>query len=457
MLSPEAFSTRTLRQHPRGADIQRILAAALQAVEPGTAVRRFVQRVEGALLVDGQAYPLDKIGRVRVLGLGKAASAMTRPIVEMLAGYPIQGLLVPKHAPKDDWPGFTILPGGHPVPDERSLAAGIEAMELVRGLDENDLLICLVSGGGSALMSAPLPGIGLADLQALTSALLACGARIDEINTLRRRLDRLKGGGLARMAAPARVISLILSDVIGDPLQAIASGPTAPDPLGESLRGEPNLRDGALAILERYGLRPTTPPAILQTLASAALESASETPKPGDPLFDRLQNVIVGSNALAVQAALEQAHSLGFSTCSLGSDWQGEARRVALELCRRLINAPEKRPVCLVAGGETTVTLRGGGRGGRNQELALAAVNELAGAADLLLVALATDGEDGPTDAAGAVVGGETLRRGQAAGLSPQPFLDDNDAYTYFSALDDLLKPGPTGTNVNDLAFLFAF
>ncbi|MCX6066017.1 MAG: DUF4147 domain-containing protein, partial [Chloroflexi bacterium] len=271
----------------------------------------------------------------------------------------------------------------------------------------------------------------------------ACGARIDEINTLRRHLDRLKGGGLARLASPARVVSLILSDVVNSPLEAIASGPTAPDP---------STRADALEVLEKYGLQSKVPAAILKVL-----ETAPETPKPGDGLFERVQNVIVGSNLLAAQSALEQAKSAGFEPQLLGNDWQGEAREVARDLCHILKSATHQRPFCLVAGGETTVTLRGRGRGGRNQELALAAVRELAGLPDVLLVSLATDGEDGPTDAAGAVVSGETLRRGLALNLSPEPFLDENDAYTYFNALGDLLKPGPSGTNVNDLMLLFGF
>jgi hydroxypyruvate reductase len=302
-------------------------------------------------------------------------------------------------------------------------------------------VICLISGGGSALMSAPQPGVSLSDLRGLTSALLACGARIDEINTLRRHLDGLKGGGLARLAAPAKVVSLILSDVVGNPLEAIASGPTAPDP---------SSRADALGVLEKYDLTAKVPQAILDIL-----KTAPETPKPGDGLFERVQNVIVGSNALAAESALSQARSEGFHPQLLGNDWQGEAREVARELSQRLIQSPLPRPFCLIAGGETTVTLRGNGLGGRNQELALAAVRELAGRRDTLLVSLATDGEDGPTDAAGAVVSAESLQRGLDQGLSPETFLDDNDAYHYFSALEDLLKPGPTGTNVNDVTFCF--
>jgi hydroxypyruvate reductase len=368
---------------------------------------------------------------------------MALPLADLLSDQSPRGLLIPKQASIQPPSGFEIQPGGHPVPDEMSLRAGEKALELVENLNENDLLICLISGGGSALMTAPHPGISLSDLQQLTSALLACGARVDEINTLRRHLDLLKGGGLARLASPARVVSLILSDVVDNPLEAIASGPTAPDP---------SRRADALGVLEKYSLMDKVPKSIRELLGTAP-----ETPKPGDELFERVQNVIVGSNALAAESAFRLARSEGFHPYLLGNHWQGEAREVGRELSRLLKHSSEQRPFCLIAGGETTVTLRGNGRGGRNQELALAAVEELAGPHDVMLVALATDGEDGPTDAAGAVVSGDTMQRGLNIGLAPEDFLVNDDSYTYFNALNDLLKPGPTGTNVNDLMFCFGF
>ncbi len=441
MIPPDAFASHTLSRHPEGERVQRILAAAIRSAEAGAAVRRFLRRESDSLFVDGREYPLDKIGRVRVLGLGKASPAMTLPLADLLPDRATRGLLIPKATPVHAPDGFDLQPGGHPVPSEASLRAGQKARGLVRGLDENDLLICLISGGGSALMTLPHAGVSLPDLRALTSDLLACGARVDEVNILRRHLDSLKGGGLARLASPARVVSLILSDVVGNPLEAVASGPTAPDP---------STREDARRVLEKYGLAEKVPAPILE-----ALETNPETPKPGDALFERVQNVIVGSNARAAESACSQARSEGFHPVWLGDDWQGEARDVGRELSRILKSASEPRPFCLVSGGETTVAVRGRGRGGRNQELALAAVRELAGRRDLLLVSLATDGEDGVTDAAGAVVSGETLARGLDLGLVPESFLAENDSYSYFSALDDLLKPGPTGTNVNDLMFCF--
>jgi glycerate 2-kinase len=436
-----AYLTRTLAGHAHREPVARIIQRALQAVEPGKAVKQYVQRQGDSLRVGDQEYILGRDTRIKILAVGKAAYAMSVPLVEMLADRAPQGLLIPKHLPDKPVPGLKCQVGGHPIPDENSLRAGEKAIQLVQGLSEDDLLICLISGGGSALMSAPLSGIGLTDLQQLTAGLLACGARIDEINTLRRHLDQLKGGGLARLAAPARAVSLILSDVVGNALEAIASGPTAADP---------TTRLDALNILEKYGLRAEAPLSILK-----ALETTSETPKPGDSLFERVQNLLVGSNLIAAQAALQQAAVEGFHTHFLGDAWQGEARQVGKELGQVLKNSTGERPLCLIGGGETTVTLRGQGRGGRNQELALAAVRELAGIPGVLLIALATDGEDGPTDAAGAVVSGETLQRGMELDMTPEDYLQNNNSYAYFERLGDLLKPGPSGTNVNDLFFLF--
>jgi hydroxypyruvate reductase len=276
--------------------------------------------------------------------------------------------------------------------------------------------------------------------------LLACGARIGEVNLLRRRLERIKGGGLVRLSNGASIVSLILSDVVGNPLEAIASGPTAPDPAS---------RADALALLEKYALYGKIPASIPVTL-----EQAPETSKPGDPIFAKVQNVIIGSGLLAAQAALAQAGTEGFNPYLLRVDLQGEARQAAFELSTFLRQAkrtgdPVQRPACIVASGETTVTLHGQGKGGRNTELALAAVIELADFPGVLLVTLATDGEDGPTDAAGAVVTGESYWRSVEMKLHPDDFLSRNDSYSFFAALDDLLKPGPTGTNANDLVFLF--
>lgn len=447
-MHPDRFSTSTLRRIPAGGAIQRILAAAIAAVEPGAALRREVSRRGQQLHIAGQVVDLDDFEHIYLAALGKAALPMAEALAALLGAHMTAGLAITKHAAPAANPRLVVLEGDHPVPGPRSLQAGERLLEFVSQARPNDLVFCLISGGGSALVTAPQPGITIDDLQQLTRLLLACGAPITEINTLRRRLDRVKGGGLAQCAASARLVNLVLSDVVGNPLEAIASGPTSPDP---------TTRQDALEVLERYALKDQLPAAILDTLLAAP-----ETPKPGDALFDHHQTVLVGSNLIAAQAALRQAQIEGFIPYLLCTDLTGEARQVAPALCQEVRRAglrgePVPRPACIVAGGETTVTLRGSGKGGRNQELALAAVTELAGFPAVLLASLATDGEDGPTSAAGAVVTGETYARALAAGMQPASFLARNDAYPFFEALDDLLKPGPTGTNVNDLIFLFAF
>lgn len=448
MIPAESLLTSTLRTHPRGLAVSRILAAALAAVEPGEAVRHSVRREGERLVVAGRDYDLSAYRRIAVLGMGKAGVGMAEALAERLEGHLSGGLVVTKHAPPVVSIPLTVLEGGHPLPDEHSLAAGQKILALLSSLGAEDLLWCLISGGGSSLASAPLPGVTLTDLREMTTALLSCGARVDEINTLRRHLDRIKGGGLIKLANGATVISLILSDVVGNPLEAIASGPTAPDP---------TTRAEAQSVIQRYSLQGKIPAVI-----GEVLNGAPETPKPGEAIFDRVQNVLIGSNLLAAQAALMQAEQEGFHPYLWRTDLQGEARQAAFELATYLRQArqtglPVPPPACIVVGGETTVTLRGKGLGGRNCELALAAVTELADYPGVLLASLATDGEDGPTDAAGAVVTGETFRRAAELGLNPMTFLDRNDSYGFFAGLGDLLKPGSTGTNVNDLIFLFSY
>jgi hydroxypyruvate reductase len=443
-LSASDFSTQTLAIHPYGEQITQILSSAVAAVEPGAAIRRFLKCSQDRLFADDQLYDLCGIKRVFIAAIGKAAVPMSAAAADIIGEKLTGGLVICKHLPEVKDSRFTTLKGGHPVPNEDSLNAGKALMAFVNDLAEDDLLICLISGGGSALVTLPYEGVGLADMQHLTEVLLACGARIDEINTLRRHFDRIKGAGLAKAASPAFVISLILSDVVNSPLEAIASGPTAPDP---STIAE------VLEIIRRYNLADQLPRSIIN-----CLQMGYETPKPGDPLFDRVQNVLVASNELASAAAMECAAHSGFETVSLGNAWQGEARQVA----RLLIEKMKKqflteKPLCLVAGGETTVTLRGRGKGGRNQELALASVPLLARETDCMLITMATDGEDGPTDAAGAVVTQQTFQKAKSFGLDPESYLENNDAYNFFAPLGDLLKPGPTGTNVNDLTFLFRF
>ena len=416
------FATHSLND-PR---IMRILAAALEAVDPYKAVQKYLPGLDS---------------RVFGLGIGKAAVPMMDALAEQIPL--VDGLAVTKFASGLSRELYTVIEGGHPVPDARSLEAGERVLELVSSLREEDTLVCLISGGGSALVTAPY--VPLEDLQTLTSLMLSSGAPIDEINTLRRQLDRIKGGGLAR-ATKAKVISLILSDVVGNPLEAIASGPTSPDPTTEK---------DALSILKKYDLEKRVPDSILLYLEHDSLASKYQEQ---DSEIQNVQNLIIGDNKLAAEAALKQAEREGFQAKIITNELQGEAREVGRELAHHLRRASATRtqPFCLIAGGETTVTLRGNGKGGRNQELALSAVNELNGLENVMLITLATDGDDGPTDAAGAVVTGESTWRAESLGLDADHYLSRNDAYPFFDKLGDLLKTGPTGTNVNDLIFLCA-
>ncbi len=380
------FRTHTLHDER----ILRILSAALEAVEPAKLVQDYLQKAD-----------LPKHKRAFLLGIGKAAEPMTLAAADSLTHF-TDALVVTKYASSRTRERIAVIESGHPVPDARSLAAGRAALDFVSRLNEDDLLICLISGGGSALVTAPRQGVTLEEIQAKTSSLLASGAPIQEVNNLRRQLDRIKGGGLAR-ATKAKIVSLILSDVIGNSLETIASGMTV-----DVARGT------------------------------------------------RVQNVIIGDLRRAAEIAKQKAAEEGFESGILDLAIQGEASEVGLKLAQRLKEERRKRrsPFCLIAGGETTVTIKGNGKGGRNQELALAAVDELSGVENAMLISLATDGDDGPTDAAGAVVNGETRQRAERIGMDASAYLSRNDAYHFFKPLNDLLKPGYTGTNVNDLLLL---
>ena len=359
-------------------------------------------------------YDLKTYDRVRLIGFGKASLPMAEAAYQILGKSFTDGLVITKHEnyqnsrffhSKNQQP-FTILSAGHPVPDEGSLKAGSTLNNFLSGCQINDLVISLISGGGSSLVVSPVPGVSLGDLQELTHLMLKCGAPIREINTLRKHLELLKGGGMAQLARNASKIVLILSDVVGDLLDVIASGPFVPDP---------STYENAWNILARYKLIDIVPPIIRNHLLSGVQGKIPETAKPGESAFQKLQTVIVGSNYQAAQSALLQAKIEGFQSLILTTNLQGEARQAGRflgSILREIATTghPLPRPACIIAGGETTVTVRGGGKGGRNSEMALSAVEELAGLQDIALVTFATDGGDGPTDAAGAVVTGETYK-----------------------------------------------
>jgi hydroxypyruvate reductase len=435
-----------LRDHARA-----VFDAAVAAVDPRRAVRGSLRLAGSTLRAGPVRLALRRRGRLLAVAVGKAAAPMLAAAEEALGARLEASLGVTKRGHGAPLRG-RLLEAGHPVPDEAGLAAAAEVERLAAGLGPDDVLLVLLSGGGSALLPAPADGIALAAKQEVTGLLLASGADIGELNAVRKHLSRLKGGGLARLAAPARVLTLVLSDVAGDAVDVVASGPTVPDPTTFS---------EALAVLDRRRLRERVPAPVRQRLEAGAAGRVPETPKPGDPLFARCRHVVVGSNRIAVAEAARAARRLGYRPLVLTTTAGGEARDLggflaALAREVRSAGAPLPPPCCLLAGGEPTVTLRGPGRGGRCQEAGLAAALGLAGLGATVVLCGGTDGTDGPTDAAGGIVDGGTVARARAAGLDPRRHLDENDAYPLLAAAGDLLVTGPTRTNVMDLFLVLA-
>ncbi len=429
-----------------------IFQAAVRDVDPAEAIRRHVGREDARLRIDGETIDLTRVGRIVVVGCGKAGAPMAAAVEAILGDRIAGGVVVTKYGHLQATAKIRIHEAGHPVPDAAGVAGAQAILESLRGLRPEDLVLVLISGGGSALTPAPVPGVTLEEKQALTKTLLACGADIREMNTLRKHISRLKGGQLARAAAPARVRTLILSDIVGDPLDAIASGPTVPDPTTYA---------DALAILEKYRIREGIPGSIRRHLEAGARGGIPETPKPDDPLFERVGSVMVANNIQALEAARVEAGRLGFTPLILSSFIEGETREIArmhAALAREVASSgyPLRPPVCFISGGETTVTLRGSGKGGRNQEFVLAAALDIAGLPQTVVLSAGTDGTDGPTDAAGAIADGQTCARASGLGLNPRKALDENDAYPFFQTLGDLIITGPTNTNVMDVRLVLA-
>ena len=413
----------------------RIFRAALKAAAPAEAVLRHVRLDRDTLIAGGRRYRLPSFRNIYVIGAGKASAQMARAIERLLGARITAGEINVKDGHGAPLRRIQINECGHPVPDQRGVDGARRIAQIASQATKDDLIVCLISGGASALLPLPSPPITLAEKQKTTRALLQSGASIHEMNCVRKHISQIKGGQLARLAYPATLLTLILSDVIGDDLDVIGSGPTVPD--------RSTLAD-ARAIFEKYGIGNKLPAA------------AQETPKPGDKIFAKTYNVIVGSNALAVDAAEVEARRLGFHTLVLSTFLEGEAREIArvhsgIAKEIRATGRPVKTPACVISGGEPTVTIRGKGLGGRNQEFALAAALDIAGLKNVLILSAGTDGTDGPTDAAGAIADGTTLVRAQALGLNAPAFLANNDSYRFFEATGDLIKTGPTGTNVADI------
>jgi len=412
-----------------------IFKAALQAANPAEGVARRLARED-----------LTRYRHIYAIGAGKAGAAMARAAERVLGRRLTRGLLNVKYGHLARLRRIELNECGHPVPDQRGVDGSRRIAEIAAGAGPDDLVLCLISGGASALLPFPADPITLDEKQEVTRLLLACGASIHEINAVRKHISQIKGGQLARLAYPARVLSLMLSDVIGDNLDVIGSGPTAPDASTFAL---------ARGILEKYEIFQRAPAAIRERIARGACGGIPETPKQGDTIFTRVRNVVTGSNRLAVDAAAARARQLGFRTLVLSTFVEGETREIArmhAAVAKEIVHAgrPLKPPACVITGGETTVTLRGDGLGGRNQEFVLSAAIDIAGLENVVVFSAGTDGSDGPTDAAGAIADGRTLARNPRA---PE-FLARNDSYHYFEGLRDLIVTGPTNTNVMDVRLI---
>ena len=428
-------------------DALAIFNAGVKAVDPVDAIKRYLRLEDGILSVENRTYDLTKYKGVYIIGAGKASAAMAQPLEDIL-GNRIKGSAVNiKYEHGVPLEIIRVNEAGHPVPDEAGLRSTKQIIQLLQQTGDKDLVICLISGGGSALLPCPAEGLTLENKQSVTRHLLEVGATIQEINAVRKHISQVKGGQLARLAYPSTLISLILSDVIGDNLDSIASGPTVPDS---------NTFSDCLHILDKYNIRQEIPAGVLEHLEKGAKGEIKETPKAGDPVFKKTQNVIIGSNIMAVKAARQKAQELRYHSLILSSFIEGETREVAkvhAAVAKEILStsSPVSRPACVISGGETTVTIRGKGLGGRNQEFTLASAIEIDGLEDVVILSGGTDGTDGPTDAAGALADGKTVRRAKELGLDAGYHLRENDSYHFFEPLGDLLITGPTYTNVMDL------
>lgn len=431
------------------ADARSILDAALEAVDPYRAVKNALTLAGDTLTAGGREYDLRRFKRIVCVGAGKAGAPMAQALEDVLGERLADGLVVVKDGHGGPTRVTGILEASHPVPDDRGVAAGAKVAELVSAsAAEDTLFFCLLSGGGSALLVSPAEGVSLADKQEATRLLLACGAEIGEINAIRKHLSRLKGGGLARLCHPGTVISLIVSDVVGDRLDVIASGPTV---------GDTSTWEDCRELLTRYGIWDAVPAPVRGRIEQGLAGGLAETPKPGEPDFQRVSNLIVAGNRGALDHAAAKAREHGYAPLILSSTIEGETADVArvhaaMGREARDTGHPVSPPCCLISGGETTVTLgENPGKGGRNQEFALAAALDLEGLPGVLALSAGTDGTDGPTDAAGAQADGQTCARAREKGLNPREYLGRHDAYPFFQALDDLIVTGPTRTNVMDV------
>jgi len=432
-----------------------IFKKALFAVDPSRILKERIRIEKDRLFIktdrnSEKRFDLKGVEKIFLVGTGKAAGAMAQAIEEIFDDRITRGIITTKYGHQLPLARTEIIEAGHPLPDRKGLEGAKKIQRLLQESGPKDLVIFLLSGGGSALLPFPADHINLKEKQEVTQFLLDCGADIKEINTIRKHISRIKGGWLARWAYPSTVIGFILSDVVGDPLDVIGSGPTVADP---------STFEEAWEILKKYDLLNEIAPSIRKHLQSGKEGKAEETPKPQEVIFEGVYNSLVGSNILALLAAREEAAALGFNPIILSSSIEGETREAArfhTAIAKEVISSgnPIPMPACILSGGETTVTIKGKGLGGRNQEFALAGALEIGGVEKVVVLSGGTDGTDGPTDAAGAIADHTTVQRGRSLGLDPNFYLDNNDAYPFFEKLGDLLITGPTHTNVMDVRVL---
>lgn len=428
-------------------DAVAIFYKALQAVQPGDAIRRHCKYEGKNLIIGDRVYDLSRFKHLFVVGAGKAAASMAATIEDIIGEKVTEGIVIVKYGHAADLSRIELIEAGHPLPDENGQYGASAILNLAKKAERNDLLLCLISGGGSALMPLPYDGLTLKDKQDTIKILLSCGASIHEINTIRKHTSKIKGGLLARAAYPAAIVTLILSDVVGDDLDVIASGPTVPD--------LSSFYD-CISIFHRHNILSKIPKNILNHIERGISGVIPETPKSVDPAFNKTHNLVIGSNIDSLFAAKEKAENLGYNVLLLSSLIEGETRYVAQvhgAIAREIIKTgnPLSRPACILSGGETTVTISGKGLGGRNQEFALSAAIDIAGNKNIVILSGGTDGTDGPTDAAGAFSDTFTLNRAEDMELDPNHYLINNDSYHFFQKLGDLFITGPTHTNVMDL------
>jgi hydroxypyruvate reductase len=434
-----------MRAHAR-----EIFGAGLKAVEPQKAVRRALHISGSHLSLAGRFYDLDEFRNLYVVGGGKAAAAMAFSIEKLLTDRVTGGVVVVKYGHAMKLNKISVVEAGHPVPDEAGLRGAARVMEILQRAGAKDLILFLLSGGGSALLPCPVENLNLLDKQLTTQLLLKSGATIQEINAVRKHLSKLKGGHAAQMAAPADIITLALSDVVGDALEDIASGPTV---------GDTSTYAQCLNLLDLYELSQKVPLAVLQHLERGRRGEVAETPKPTSAVFEKVQNLVIANNQRALDAAKRRAESLGYSALVLSNAVVGESRAVAIEhaaLNRRIKDdvGPVSRPACVLSGGETTVRVIGDGLGGRSQEYSLAAALQIDGMDGVVVLSAGTDGTDGPTDAAGGIVDGLTIQRARDKSVDAIACLRQNDSYHLLEATGDLFHTGPTLTNVMDIQVL---